>query len=128
MMIRMNDKNEERGEYLILPSDCGGTKMLVDDQEGQRILFGELGVGHGVTDVLGGVDASAELCALGRCAAEADSRNLLRVLRAVESRDGLLDFIALFVLCVHVMLSLVAQARDFTKFEVEVVDDFLDEI
>jgi len=102
--------------------------VLVDDQERERICTAELAVGHGVADIPGGVDASAELCALGRCAAEADASNLFCELGAVEDDDGLRDVIALLVLPVHVILGLVADTRDFTELEVELVDDGLDEL
>ena len=102
--------------------------MEVDHQERHFIVRCELGVGEGVIDVLGGVDAPAELGALGRSAAEPRASNGLCLLCAVVRYDGLHNVIALLELLMHGVLRLVAQASDFANFEVGLLADGLREL
>ena len=63
------------------------------------------------------------LCAPGRCAAEADARDDVRVSCAVVHDARLLDAEAELELLVHARHRLVPEARDFAHFKVALVGD-----
>ena len=104
--------------YLVFFAEAHGAEVQLRHDECERVFGRELGVGEGLKDARGGVDALAELCAVGRCAAESDASDGERLCGSVVDAAGVPDGVALLELHVHVVERLVLEAGDFSDFEV----------